>query len=248
MTTPLTADRLTPMFRSRFGHIYRHSVHCRSTQDEFLADDPEGTIAVCEAQTAGRGRRGNAWGAPDGRALLVSVLLKPDGRRASSQIALVAGVVVAALVEREIRAPAGIKWPNDVLVERAKIAGILAEQRDEAVVLGIGINVNQSAPELPDGASLASTSLHVASGRTFDRAELLCALAHDLELAYEAWQDDGLLAVSPELAARDALLGEQLRVGDVAGVGAGIAEDGSLRIDTPTGRVSVVAGEVAVAW
>lgn len=248
MTAPLTTDRLAPMFRSTFGKTYRHSMACESTQDQLLDTDPEGTIAVCEEQTSGRGRRGQLWEAPAGRALLASIILRPDPGRQPAQLTLVAGVVVAALIEREIRVSVRIKWPNDILIGQAKVAGILAEQRRDAVVLGIGINVNQSADELPAGARLQPTSLRVAGGRGVDRAKLLVELVHDLEIAYRAWSTDGLSTVADELSERDVLRGRPLRIGDVHGVGAGMDSGGALLVNTPDGRQSVVAGEVTVIW
>ena len=248
MTAPLTTDRLAPMFRSRFGKTYRHSMACESTQDQLLATDPEGTIAVCEEQTSGRGRRGRPWETPAGRALLASIVLRPDPGLQPAQLTLVAGVVVATVIEREIRIPVRIKWPNDVRIGQAKVAGILDEQRRDAVVLGVGINVNQNAGEFPAHTRLQPTSLRVTAGRAVDRAKLLVELVYDLEVAYRAWSIEGLSTVSDELAERDVLRGRPVRVGDVDGVGAGIDTGGALLVDTPEGRRSVVAGEVTVTW
>lgn len=248
MTMPLTEEHMAPMFRSAFGRPYRHSTSCGSTQDQLLDSDPEGTVAVCEEQTAGRGRRGRLWAAPSGRALLASIVLKPPNERPAAQLTLLSGVVVAALIERELCVPVGIKWPNDVLVGNAKVAGILAEQRGAAVMLGIGINVNQTADELPGDARLPPTSLRVLAGRPFSRSELLAALVEELETTYRGWAERGLSVVSDELAHRDVLRGERLEVGAAAGVGAGIGSDGALLIETTSGLEAVVAGEVNVTW
>jgi len=248
MTSPLTADRVAPLLRSSFGRTYRHCESCTSTQDQLLAGDPEGTIAVCEEQSAGRGRRGRLWQSPPGRALLVSVLLRPPQSRAAAELTLVAGAVTAVLIEEAIEAPVGIKWPNDVLIEGKKVAGILAEQRDQTLVLGLGVNVNQTADELPGGARLAPTSLRVATGREWDRAELLADLAYELEATYLNWLEDGLHAVAAALVDRDVLHGRQVRVDDVTGTACGIDPSGALLVETPAGTRSVVAGEVEVDW
>ena len=237
-----------PLFRSTFGQTYRHFLRAASTQDEFTDEDREGTIVVCEEQWAGRGRRGKKWVAPPGRALLMSILLQPTAPRPASQIALVAGVLVAALVQRELGTPTGIKWPNDVLVGRAKVAGILAEQRGDAVALGIGVNVNQTIEELPDDTQLKATSLRVADGRVRDRAELLAHIAAGLEASYRTWQAHGLDAIAGELAEKDVLRGQKVSVESLQGVAAGIRADGALLLDTEHGRRAVVAGNIEVQW
>ena len=248
MNSPLTADRVTPLLRSSFGRTYRYSETCTSTQDQLLAGDPEGTIAVCEEQSAGRGRRGRSWQSPPGRALLASILLRPPPSRTAAELTLVAGAVTAGLIEEAIDAPVGIKWPNDVLIDGKKVAGVLAEQRDQALVLGIGVNVNQTSGELPGGARLDPTSLRVATGREWDRAELLSGLVFELEAAYLNWLEDGLSAVAAALAQRDVLRGRRVQVDAVTGTACGIDTDGALLLDTPTGTRSVVAGEVEIDW
>ena len=248
MTMTLAPDRMRPLFRSSFGARYRFVPRVGSTQDELRADDPEGTIVAADEQTAGRGRRGHRWLAPPGRALLMSVRLRPNPSRPVAQISLVAGVVVASLLERELDRTATIKWPNDVLIEAAKVAGILAEQRDGGVALGIGINVNQSCEELPDDSRITASSLRLLDGVVRDRAPLLARLAEQLERGYEAWQARGLAAIAGELATRDALRERQLRVGQIAGTGAGIAESGALLVRTAEGVREVHAGDVEVEW
>ena len=248
MTAPLTPDRMRPLFRSSFGQTYRHLTRAASTQDEFLEADPEGSIVACEEQWAGRGRRGQAWLAPRGSALLASILLRPGSRQPAAQISLVAGVLVAALVQRELGQATGIKWPNDVLVGRAKVAGVLAEQRGGAIALGIGLNVNQTDDELPTDTPLRATSLRVADGRIRDRAPLLAAIAEGLETTYRAWQRSGLEAIAGELAERDVLRGQRVKVDSLDGVAAGIGEDGALLLHTDAGQRSVVAGNIEVSW
>ena len=236
------------MFRSTFGQTYRHLSVAESTQDELREDDPEGTIVVAEAQSAGRGRQGRAWVAPAGRALLMSVLLRPPVDRPPAELSLVAGVVVAATIERETGLPTGVKWPNDVLIGRAKTAGILAEKRGEILALGIGINVNQTREELPADTRLEATSLRAAGGREHDRAFLLARIAEGLETAYRSWLAAGLGSIAADLADRDVLRGRSVRVGEVEGTAAGIGPDGALLLDTAAGRRGLVAGEVKVTW
>src|SRR5690348_6881982 len=104
---------------------------------------PEWSVATTGHQTGGRGRLGRTWVDEPGSSLLLSVLLKPPAGRNPAELTLVAGLAVAQVVERVLGRAAQIKWPNDVLVDGAKVSGGLADLRDGAVVLGIGVNVNQ---------------------------------------------------------------------------------------------------------
>ena len=130
---------------------------CESTQLLVDTSLPEGALVVADHQTAGRGRLGRSWEAPAGTALLFSLLLKPPPERHAPELSLVAGLAVADALERTLGLSVQIKWPNDVMLRRKKIAGCLAEARDGAVVLGIGVNVGQTAEELPDGAGSIRT-------------------------------------------------------------------------------------------
>ena len=119
-----------------------------------------------------------------------------------------------------------IKWPNDVMLRRRKIAGCLAEVRDGAVVLGIGVNVGQSADELPDNAG----SIRTLTGRTADREDLLSTLLEDLADRYDSWKANGLDAVYDGLGPRDFLRGRRVTVNGVSGVVSMINRQGRLEI------------------
>ena len=138
---------------------------------------PEGAIAVADHQTAGRGRLGRTWEAPPGTALLFSVLLRPPADRALPQLALVAGAAVADALEELTELSVQIKWPNDVMLRRQKVAGILAEARDGAVVVGIGVNLNQTPDQLPERAG----SLRTTTGREWERDDVLAAVLAALD-------------------------------------------------------------------
>src|SRR5207244_12563040 len=112
----------------------------------------------------GRGLQRRRWVAAPGTAILCSVLLRPPPERRHPELSLVAGVAVADAVEEALGLSAEIKWPNDVLVNRKKVAGILAEARDRVVVLGIGVNVNQRREELPPDATTPAASLFTVDG------------------------------------------------------------------------------------
>ena len=214
---------------------------CESTQSLLDASMPEGALAVADYQTAGRGRLGRSWEAPAGTALLCSLVLKPPPGREARELSLVAGVAVADALERIIGLALQIKWPNDVMLRRRKVAGCLAELRDAAVVLGIGVNVNQTREQLPENAG----SLYTLTGRTYDREQLLDALLQDLGRRYDEWLDGGLDAVYDALGARDFLRSRRVSVNGTSGTVVKIARDGRLEIETDDHRVeSVESGEV----
>jgi BirA family biotin operon repressor/biotin-[acetyl-CoA-carboxylase] ligase len=236
-----------PLLSGRLGRPYVWSEECASTQDELRDGDlPEGAVAVTEHQTGGRGRSGRSWSDVAGRSLLLSLLLRPPAGGPVEQLSLVVGLSVAEAIEETTGRETAIKWPNDVLVRGAKVAGVLLESSGGAVICGIGVNVDQPESELPAATRLPSTSLRVATGRAQDRAMLLVAVLASLESRYDAWLDGALAPLLPELERRDALRGRTVTVGSVAGEAAGIAPDGRLRILTPDGETLVASGEVAL--
>jgi BirA family transcriptional regulator, biotin operon repressor / biotin---[acetyl-CoA-carboxylase] ligase len=184
----LAPAAVTPLLRGRFGRPYRYLERCESTQRELPVDAPEGAIAVAEEQTEGRGRLGRAWYAPAGTSVLVSVNLTPPVETARlPELTVVAGEAVAEAIEGAAGIRPAVKFPNDLLIEGRKVAGILAEARDGRVVLGIGINANIPANELPEAVDTAPTSLFVATGVPVVRARLLAEVLAELERAYDAW-------------------------------------------------------------
>jgi BirA family biotin operon repressor/biotin-[acetyl-CoA-carboxylase] ligase len=202
---------------------------------------PEGATAVADYQTAGRGRLGRKWEAPPRTALLVSVLLKPPADLPLPQLTLVAGAAVADALEHLTGLSVQIKWPNDVMLRRQKVAGILAETRGEAVVVGIGVNLNQAAGELPERAG----SLRTTTGREWARDEVLEAVLAALDARYEAWLTGGLDAVYDGLGPRDFLRGRRVSVNGTEGTAELIDREGRLRISVGHGEsVAVESGEV----
>jgi len=188
VTDSLSPEAVEPLLRGRFGRPYEHVVSTPSTQLLLLSDAPEGALAAADEQTAGRGRLGRRWLAPAGTSLLCSLQLRPA--IASERLPELTGVAARACAEA-IAVLTGLepelKFPNDVLVGGRKVAGVLAEAREERVVLGIGVNVNVPADELPQEVDLPATSLLVETGRELDRAELLAELLERLERRYDDW-------------------------------------------------------------
>ena len=225
----------------RFGEPRLDVESCESTQLLVDTSLPEGAIVVADHQSAGRGRLGRTWEAPPGKALLVSVLLRPPVERNAPEISLVAGVAVADTLERMLGLSVQLKWPNDVMLRRRKVAGCLAEARDGSVVLGIGVNVNQTRDELPPNAG----SVLTLTGRGLDREDLLATLLDDLTGRYADWREGGLDAVYEGLGPRDFLRGRQVSVNGTSGVVTMIDRQGRLEIAVGHGElVTVDSGEV----
>jgi BirA family biotin operon repressor/biotin-[acetyl-CoA-carboxylase] ligase len=233
-----------PLLRGTWGRPYRFAAQCESSQGLLEPDDPEGAVAVCDEQTAGRGRLGRSWVVPAGAGVLVSVLLRPPEGRVPAELSLVGGVAVALAVEDALGLSSQIKWPNDVMVDRRKVAGVLAEARDGAVVLGVGLNVNQTRAELPGDATVEPASLRTVDGVTRERAPLLADLLAHLETAYAAWRERGLDGIYDDLGARDFLRGRRVAVGDEEGLAVKIDRGGRLEVAVD-GEVRLVeSGEV----
>ena len=219
-----------------------------STNDEATrlaeAGAPEGTFVWAQTQTGGRGRRGRRWASPVGN-LYCSTVLRPQcPAPRAAELGFVAALAVADLVRdgRAVR----VKWPNDVLVEGGKVAGILPESsiaqdgRVEHVVLGIGLNVS-FAPSLPEmrypGAMLGGTVEAAIEGLTAGLAGWLSQWRRNgFETIRAGWLD----RAGPLGAEVDVKLGEEL----VRGAFAGMDREGALLLETPAGPRRIVSGEL----
>ncbi len=185
----LSPASVEPLLRGRLGRPYEFLEECESTQRLLDPSAPEGATVAADHQTHGRGRLGRTWEAPRARALLFSVLLRPTPPMVLwPELSLVAGEAVAAALRRETGVAAELSHPNDVLIEGRKTAGILPEASVGRVSLGIGVNVNQAAEELPGETPKPPTSLRVETGREWPRAPLLAAILLELERGYDTWQ------------------------------------------------------------
>jgi BirA family biotin operon repressor/biotin-[acetyl-CoA-carboxylase] ligase len=188
----LSPRAVLPLLRGRFGREYRYVESTPSTQLLLDREAPEGAVVVSDEQTAGRGRLGRRWLAPAGTSLLCSVQLRPDvsGERLP-ELTVVAARACGDAIEAVTGLEAKLKFPNDLLLDGRKVAGVLAEAREGRVVLGIGVNVNIDADTLPVDVDVPATSLLVAGGAEVDRAALLVELLAALERRYDGWLSGG---------------------------------------------------------
>ncbi|TDD45782.1 biotin--[acetyl-CoA-carboxylase] ligase [Kribbella antibiotica] len=209
---------------------------------------PEGLVVLTEYQSAGRGRLGRTWTTPPRSALLMSALLRPTtvAPERWPWLGLLVPLAVAAAVRQVAQIPAQVKWPNDVLVEDRKLAGILLERIDgPAVVVGMGINVTLRESEKPHPAA---TSLALENAATTDRVTVAAAVLRELETRYRTWLEDPT-ALLPEYRELSATLGRAVRVelpdgAFLEGTARDLAADGRLIVDTPLGERALAAGDV----
>ena len=189
MFDSLAPEHVVPHLRGRFGHDYRYASSCPSTQRMLGPDAPEGAVAVAEEQTEGRGRLGRRWDAPPGTSVLCSVLLRPDVEPARlPELSLVAAQACAEAIRTVTLLAPEVKFPNDVLIEGRKVAGILGEATEGVVVLGLGVNANLTPEQLPRDVRVPATSLLIETGTPLDRVALLTALLEQLERRYDEWR------------------------------------------------------------
>lgn len=222
---------------------------------------PHGVVVAAEQQTAGRGRRGTTWESPAGAGLYFSLLVRSQaphlrqgyGAQASpksqtlSLLTLAAGVGVRDGVAAATGLAPDLKWPNDLLVNRRKLAGILAEglaigTPEQAVILGVGLNVQPAA--YPPDVSRRATSLEGELGRPVDRDELLSAVLAGLRDRLARLEQSPGDILQAWRAASPSAMGTHVEWDGRRGVTAGIADDGALLVRTSAGLERVVAGEL----
>ena len=215
---------------------------------------PEGTLALAEFQSAGRGRLGRSWEVPEGTSVMMSILLRPKFEpQYAPTLTLVMGMAVAKAV-KNLGFDVSIKWPNDVVVSHKKICGILTEMgvRDGKIdyaVIGVGINVN--IREFPEEMADKATSLYLESGREFDRSQLPGLVMEAFEEYYEKFAATcDLRGLKEEYESILANYNQPVRVlakEPYEGVARGITDGGELLVEKTDGTiVAVSAGEVSV--
>lgn len=215
-----------------------------------------GMLFVADTQSAGKGRRGRTWESPEGSSIYMSILLRPDITPSKApMLTLVMGLSAAEGIKEITGVDTKIKWPNDIVADGKKVCGILTEMVTEIeyinyVVIGVGINVNQEA--FPDGLKDTATSLRLADGRSFGRAEIIAAVLKAFEKNYELFLEAGDL--SGLQAEYDRLLvnrGEKVKVlepgNEYEAMAKGISDGGELIVTMPDGEEKCIfSGEVSV--
>ena len=211
----------------------------------------EGTVVCAETQTKGRGRLGRNWTSPKGKGIYMSIILRPSLPPTDvARLTLLGAVAVAEGIQKACGILPKIKWPNDLLINNRKVAGILTEMSAEMdrvrfVVLGVGINVNTPISLLPSNA----TSLKVESGKTVSRVLLVQEILSSLEFWYESLKTDGFEPVIAQWKELSLTLGQRVQVidpsGSVEGEAVDLDEHGGLIIRNDSGlRIQRMTGDV----
>jgi BirA family biotin operon repressor/biotin-[acetyl-CoA-carboxylase] ligase len=232
-----------------------------STNDviEKLARDgvKEGAVVFAESQTKGRGRLGRKWISPTRKGLWFSILLRPDLRpQETTQLTVASATALRRAIVSETKLQPEIKWPNDILLGGKKVAGILTELNAELdrvryVILGIGIDVNQTVEEFPKELRKIATSLKIETGETISRADLATAILRELDLEYARVCAGKFSAVADEWEEHCTTIGKNVTVqtGDrkIRGRAESLDDDGALLLRTEHGRLETIfGGEVAL--
>lgn len=209
---------------------------------------PEGTTVVADFQAHGRGRANRSWAVPADTALLHSVLLRPElppGRL--TPLSVLVGEAIVATLREQHDLPAQLKWPNDVLVHKGKIGGVLIQVRGTppAAIVGVGINANVSADHLPEGG----TSIWVEKGEIVDREALMRAFLDQLAIRYQELVLNDLEERWKQVHRVLAFKGERVLVQDgdacVDGQIRGVDTDGALLLDVDGSVRRIMVGDVS---
>ena len=234
-----------------------------STNDVLLAaagaGAPEGLAVLADRQTAGRGRRGRAWASPPDVGLYTSILLRPKlPCPPATLLTLVAGLATSAAIQEVARVGSrlSLKWPNDVLIDGRKAAGVLVEMasledRVTHAVIGIGINVNHGLRDFPEELRTVATSLRLATGRAIRRAELAAAVYNHLDCWYRAFGEADAETIVGRAREQSATLGRPVEVlgerEQWRGLAVDLDLDGALLVRDQNGRLQrVLAGDVTI--
>jgi len=254
-----TAEALRKGLRtSRFGSkIYTFDTidstnNCARALAGCWAD--EGTVIIAEQQTAGRGRLGRSWLANPNENLTFSIILRPKmAPEAINLLPLSVSVAVALAVEQVTGLRLECKWPNDLLVNNKKVAGILLEgsfskNTIDWIVIGIGINVNQTV--FPTDLTPKATSLKLATNKDIDRTVLFRSVLESLERYYRSGNDSGFQSILPDWIARTTMIDKTISVMEngtvVSGTVKGLSRDGGLILRTEHSDRTFFAGDVTI--
>ena len=220
------------------------------------ADD--GTVVIADTQTRGKGRLGRQWASPPGANLYCSIILRPDIPPVSAyQLTFLSAVAVARAVEQTAPLAPRIKWPNDILINGRKVAGLLNEMSAETekvnfVILGIGVNINMRHDQFPQELRHPASSLMLEAGSEFARVGFIRALLRELDLLYDLYLAEGDEPIRKEWLSRCNTLGRRVNVesgGSVfSGVVSGLGDYGALLVVLPDGREEqILSGDVTLA-
>ncbi|MCZ2259443.1 biotin--[acetyl-CoA-carboxylase] ligase [Sporosarcina sp. G11-34] len=236
---------------TKYGQQIHYFETCESTQliahDEAQNDAPDGTVVISEEQTSGKGRMSRPWDSAVSKGIWMSVIVRPSlTPQQAPQMTLVAAVAVTRAIQDITGIHPNIKWPNDILINGKKVVGILTElladpDRVKAIILGIGINVNQEAVNFPPELQTIATSLNIETGNQVDRAKLMAKTLEYLQHYTELYEKDGFTPIKLLWESYSDTIGKRVRAvmlnETINGTAIGITSDGMLELKLNDGSI-----------
>src|ERR1043166_5781917 len=236
--------------------VFQETTSTNDIIEKFARDGvKEGVVVFAESQTKGRGRLGRKWASPSKKGLWFSMLLRPDLRpHETTQLTVAAATALRRAIGTRTGLEAEIKWPNEILINGKKVAGILTElnaelDRVKYVIIGIGVDVNLGTRDFPPELRKIATSLKIESGKTISRAELAVSVLGELDGDYQRICAGDFEDVAEEWEKHCKTIGQEvvIRTGarEIRGRAESLAEDGALLLRTEHGRLErIVGGDV----
>ncbi|MBY0222724.1 biotin--[acetyl-CoA-carboxylase] ligase [Sporosarcina aquimarina] len=234
-----------------YGQTIHYFKTCPTTQkiahEEAQNGVEDGTLIISEEQTAGKGRLARPWTSNAGRGIWMSLIIRPNlAPQQAPQLTLVAAVAIVRAIEDITDIHPVIKWPNDILINNKKVTGILTElqadpDRIKAVILGMGINVNQDLTDFPEELQTIATSLKIEKGEEVDRAKLVAKILEYLEQYTSLYVEKGFAPIKLLWESYASITGKRVRANmvneTVEGVALGISAEGMLELQLADGSV-----------
>lgn len=208
---------------------------------------PEGTVVIAEEQLSGRGRMNRVWHSPKYTGVWMSMILRPNiPLQKAPQLTLITAVAVVKAIEEVTKLAPAIKWPNDILLHGKKVTGILTELQAEAdqifaIIIGVGINVNQKLEDYPEDLRNIATSLMIESGEKVSRAQIIRSILSNFEKLYLLYLEQGFTPIKLLWESYAISIGKMIVARtineNIRGKALGITEDGVLLIEDETGKI-----------
>lgn len=236
---------------SSYGRTIDYYESVQSTQiiahDAAQAEAADGTLIVAEEQTAGKGRLSRPWSSTANKGIWMSLIIRPSLMpQQAPQMTLVSAVAIVRAIEELTQLEATIKWPNDIMINGKKMTGILTElqsdpDRVKAIIIGIGMNVNQDEDDFPNELKPIATSLKMATGEHIDRAKLIAGILNYLELYTKMYEKHGFGPIKLLWEGYSNTAGKRVRAvmlnETIEGTALGISEEGLLELRLDDGSV-----------
>ncbi len=222
----------------------------RAAAEAAAGGAPEGSVFVALRQHSGKGRKGREWFSTEEGSLVFSVILRPA--RTPESLATLLGLAAAQTIDEACPGiDTSIKWPNDVYIAGSKVAGVLAESKGHDTVVGIGIDVNETEEDFPDGLKDIASSLRIVSGRRADRGILLSSLLQRFETMYSRWEREGMSVFKFDIERKLLWKGMEATIetgedGGFKGIVSGVTPEGYLRIRAGGRERAFRAGDLSL--